>query len=512
MEHSASHSIFARKGKQGLTSARLHNEMIDASPFRAVYNAGRLHHANTESLMSFRLLLAAFVVICLLGNSHSRADVAEADAAKWTLSTFSADVTCPLGHPLIAGLRLPAKTIVDRLEARGFVLRGGGKPIVLCAIDWCEIRNRSYDRWREALAKAAGTTRQRVLFCCLHQHDTPVTDERAAELLADAGLVGAMFDPKFERQCIAKTAAALQAALEESTPVTHIGMGKAKVERIASNRRVVLADGSISYNRGSSSGGNRYFREASDGLIDPWLRTLSFWNGDKPLLALHTYATHPMSYYGRGGVSADFVGQARRIMQREHPAVFQIYTSGCSGDVTAGKYNNGSPENRPRLAKRLFTAMQKAWKATTRSPLKSVAFRSTHLQLPFRPTDAYTADGLKKTLQNQKLARGNRILAAMGLASRERVATKQPIDFPCIDFGPAQILLFPGETFVGYQLDAQKRRPNSFVFSIGYGECWPGYIPTTQSFADKFRDKWLWVAPGSDRVIAAGVKQILQVK
>ena len=38
------------------------------------------------------------------------------------------------------------------------------------------------------------------------------------------------------------------------------------------------------------------------------LKTISFWNQEQPLLALHAYATHPMSYYGQGEVSADFVG------------------------------------------------------------------------------------------------------------------------------------------------------------------------------------------------------------
>ena len=156
--------------------------------------------------------------------------------------------------------------------------------------------------------------------------------------------------------------------------------------------------------------------------------------------------------------------------------------------------------------------MQASWKSTKRSPFKTAIFRNAKLHLPFRLTEAYTAAGLKKTLENKKTPKGDRILAAMGLASRERVATKQAIDFPCLDLGVAQIVLFPGEAFVGYQLEAQKLRPDSFVFSIGYGECWPGYIPTTQSFADTFRDKWLWVAPGSDKAITAGLRKILPAK
>ena len=75
--------------------------------------------------------------------------------------------------------------------------------------------------------------------------------------------------------------------------------------------------------------------------------------------------------------------------------------------------------------------------------------------------------------------------------------------------GPAQLVLFPGESFVGYQLQAQKQRPKSFVVSLGYGECWPGYIPTTQGFRDKFRDVWLWVGPGSDRELQRALDRVL---
>ena len=113
-----------------------------------------------------------------------------ADAAEFRLATFSRDVTIPLGHRCMGVLPTKSKRIVDRLWAHGFVLTGGDKPVVLCAVDWCEIRNGAYDQWRDALAKAAGTTRERVLVCSLHQHDAPVTDSGAAELLREAGLPG----------------------------------------------------------------------------------------------------------------------------------------------------------------------------------------------------------------------------------------------------------------------------------------------------------------------------------
>jgi hypothetical protein len=46
-----------------------------------------------------------------------------------------------------------------------------------------------------------------------------------------------------------------------------------------------------------------------------------------------------------------------------------------------------------------------------------------------------------------------------------------------IDFGPAALALLPAESYVEYQLLAQKVRPDDFVLTAGYGECGPGYIP-----------------------------------
>src|SRR5262245_38872806 len=94
-----------------------------------------------------------------------------AASGPFRVATFSADVTPPLGHPLMGGGIAPAKSVADPLEARGAVLLGAGRPIVCCALDWCEVRNDAYDAWRNALATAAGTDPERVLLACLHQHD-----------------------------------------------------------------------------------------------------------------------------------------------------------------------------------------------------------------------------------------------------------------------------------------------------------------------------------------------------
>jgi hypothetical protein len=434
-----------------------------------------------------------------------------AEQPQYRLATFSADVTIPLGHRCMGVLPTKSKKIVDPLYAHGFVLLGAGEPIVLCAVDWCEIRNGAYDQWRDALAEAAGTKRERVLVCSLHQHDAPVVDRGAAKLLADVGLPGELYDEKFHDRTVRRVATALKDSLADAQPISHFGVGQARVERVASNRRVVNADGRVSFGRGSRSGASKFHREAPEGLIDPFLKTIAFFDDDEPVLELHTYATHPMSYYGRGEVSSDFVGLARERRQRDDFSIKQIYVSGCSGDVTAGKYNDGSHDSRLALVERIYNAMVASSKSVKRFPLGELAFRSEALELEFHPRETLTEKALTAKLSDQSAKVEARILAAMGLSSRRRVASGQSINMPCIDLGKAQIVLFPAEAFVGYQLMAQKMRPDLFMFSIGYGECWPGYIPLDASFNDNFDDTWLWVAPKSEERVRASLRRLLLV-
>ena len=436
---------------------------------------------------------------------------AEAASGQFQIATFSTDVTPPLGHPLIAGWREPAKTIKDRLSARGLALLGGGKPLVIVSIDWCELRNDAYDRWRDVLAKAAGTTRERVLVTTVHQHDAPYADLTAQKLLDAQGLPGSMFDPEFHEACVQRTAAALRESLKSKRRVTHYGIGAAKVEKVACNRRVQLKGSPPRFNRYSSTR-DPQVRYAPDGEIDPLLKTLSFWEGERALVAISSYATHPMSYYGRGDVSYDFVGMAREMRQRADAGVFQVYVSGCAGDVTAAKYNDADYEGRVALARRLHDGMVAAWQGTRRYPLEKIGFRAVPIRFEPEASGKLAVAALKATLANEKASHQARSQAALGLSWHERCAAGQPVDLPAIDFGAAQFALLPAEAFVGYQLAAQKMRPDSFVMTAGYGECAPGYIPTAQTRAEGFVEEhgYCWVAPGAEKELLRALGEALK--
>ncbi|MCX7426650.1 MAG: hypothetical protein NTW96_13625 [Planctomycetia bacterium] len=459
----------------------------------------------------FRFLLVSTTLLWTVCFGVVSSDPPRARAAEYRVATFEADVTVPLGHACMGGGVADAKEIVDPLFAKGFVLLGSGKPIVLVVLDWCQCNNDSYDRWRDVLAEAAGTTPERVLLSTVHQHDAPICDLTAQKLLDGFGLKGYNCDPEFHETAVQRTAAALRASLGSARRVTHFGLGQAKVEKVASNRRVVAPDGQITWNRGSGSG-DMY--GAPDGEIDPWLKTISLWDGGRPVVAWSTYAVHPMSYYGKGGVSADFVGMARAKMQKEHPDVFQIYVTGCGGDTTAGKYNTGAPENRPVLADRVYQGMEAAWKATQRQPLDAVELRVAKMPLPARDDGIYRIDEMKRILADGKAGRWQRISAALGLSWRARVDAGHQLDLPCLDLGGgrAMYLIMPAETFVGYQLAAQKLRPESFVAVAGFGDGAAGYIPTDQCWKDGYNDGYCWVPKMTEAMMTRSMAEAMGVK
>src|SRR5262249_10544466 len=203
--------------------------------------------------------------------------------------------------------------------------------------------------------------------------------------------------------------------------------------QVASNRRYPDEAGKIQFNRTSATRDPK-IRSADGGLIDPDLKTLSFWDDDTPLVAMSFYATHPMSYYGKGGVSADFVVLARRLRKPDARAVRRMYVSGGGGTVTAGKYNDGSPENRPLLADRIYKAMKEAWKRTKREPIARVTFQSVPLKLEARSSKGFSEEELLRRLKEDPRPFGQ-CLAALGLSWRKRVESGQAIDLPLLDFG-----------------------------------------------------------------------------
>jgi len=429
-------------------------------------------------------------------------------AASVSVGAFNVDVSPPVGSPVAY---VDARTIIDPLSARGVVIQAEGKPIVLCAVDFIGIGNECHDAWRKALARAAGTDPDRVSVHALHQHDGCRCDFTAERIMTEYGLGGTRFDNTFLRDAIERTAVAVAEAAATAQPVTHIGFGQARVEKVASNRRILGEDGKVKIVRFSRSTDPEAIA-APEGVIDPWIRSVSFWNGDSPVAALTYYATHPQSHYGKGDVTCEFVGLARNERE-EATGVPHIHFTGAGGNIAAGKYNDGSPENRPVLTARMTAGMAAAWDATERSPLTAadVDWRSRYVQLPVaRHLDE---EKLRATLADKEAEAGAKLSAAVKLAWLQRTKAALGIDVSALRLGDNWLVHLPGELFVEYQLAAQQLKPEANVCVAAYTDYGPGYIGTEIAYSQggyETSERASNVAPEVEGVLMDAIRHLLE--
>jgi len=440
----------------------------------------------------------------LLAPSFSRG----ADAPALKIASFRIDVSPPLGHPLCGGWIKPVVGTDDPLEAIGFILTGAGQPIVLCAVDWTGLLNEAHIAWRTAIARAAGTTPDRVAVQCVHQHNAPFVCLEAQKIVSQhADLPPVVFVDFFE-DCVKRVEAAVAGAMKQLQPVTHIATSQAKVEKVAGNRRFVGPEGKIVDHRGSSSKVPRHW-ELPEGLIDPWMKTVALFHNDKKILSCHYYATHPMSYYGDGRLSSDFAGLARKRRQAEEPDCTHIYFTGCSGDVAAGKYNNGSPEARVQLTDRMYAAMVRSEAELSPQPITQAAWQTTPVHLPVR--EGLTEEGLLAKVADPKVVVAERNRCAMRLGWLRRNARKEPVILSALHVNQATLLHLPAECFVEYQLRAQAAAPDRFVATAAYGDGGSWYIPTEEAFPQGgYEVTVAFSNPETDQLLTSNFQQLVQ--
>ena len=446
-----------------------------------------------------RLIIALFIAFVSTAPSHT---------APVSIATFDVDATPPLGSAMAYD---PVKRIDElTLRCRGIVIIGPEKPIVLCAVDWIGIANEGHEAFRTSLATAAGTTPDRVAVHALHQHDAPGCDFTAERLVKQFDIKGFnRFEGTFHREVIARASAAIKTALPNARSASHWGWGRAEVRDIASARRILGPDGRVKATRYSATK-DLAVRSEPTGNIDPFLTSLSFWDQETPIAILTAYACHPQSYYRLGIPSPDFPGIARFSRGQDMPSTLHVHFNGAGGNVTAGKFNDGSRENRMILASRLADGMKDALKSTEKHSLRSedIGWSREEVRLPLAPhlSKEQLIQQLKTTPPKGYVSFADQ------LAWLERTESGKPLDITCLKVGTARMLHMPGELFVEYQLAAQKMRDNGQVMMAAYGDYGPAYIGTAASYQQggyEVSPSASNVAPEAELVLMNAMKKLL---
>lgn len=422
------------------------------------------------------------------------------------LAAFSSDATPPIGHRLV-GWSVLMKSVEEPLLLKGVVLADGRTRYVLAALDWCRLQTGAYDLFRRKLAAAAGVAETQVAVHCTHTHGAPIADADAELLLEKQPSPPRHLDLGFLREATNRAAAALGQALTRMRPFTHVGYGSARVEKYASSRRLPGPDGKVRSRMSSCR--DPELIALPEGTIDPWLRTVSFFDGSRPLVRMHYYATHPQSYYGTEG-SPDVPGFARARLEKEE-AIPHLYFTGCGGDVAAGKYNDGSREARAALTDRLADAMRRSIASTERVPAPGLDWRISEVRFALRAEPAFSVERLRRDLADPRAPEVARLKAALALAWYDRLKERPGVDCSRLRVGPVTILHLPGESFVGYQLYAQSLRPDDFIAVAAYGEGGPGYVCMDASPAEGgYEPSASYVGPPSEARFKAAIAELLK--
>ena len=450
-----------------------------------------------------RSIVKTFVLIAALDciGAHTFAE----EAAAVRLSTFRCDVTPPLDGRSFGGWAQPLTKLEDPLSAKGIVLDDGHGRYVICALDWCELCNSTHRLFCRKIAAAAGTDASRVAVQCLHQHTAPVIDGDRERLIRQATGAHGRTDLQWVETVSDRLSAAVKDSLERMQPVDRLGLGQAKVQRVAATRRVLGKDGKIHVRYSACK--DPVLRAEPEGYIDPLLKTVTFARGDRPLVRLHYYATHPQTGRNDGWVGMDCVGYAREKLQRQEKVV-QIYFTGCAGDVTMGKYNDGSLEARAELTERLLAGMEASVAATRFAPLGAIRWRVVPVLLPARTDGQYDPVQNRATLDDKKATADAREHAALRLAFRQR--SGQPIELSMLAIGELRILHLPGEPMVEFQLFAQRCASQQFVAVAGYGDGGTGYICTQASYGQGgYEPTATAISPDGEAVLKSAIRQLL---
>ncbi len=465
------------------------------------------NQAECESHLSRRSFLAATATVAAAAASPALADQSPT-TGNLRIGTFRFDVTPPMGHSLCGGWIKPVVGIDDPLEAIGYVILGTGKPIVVCVVDWTGLLNDAHVQWRRALAEAAETTIDRVAVHCVHQHNAPFACLDAEQIVLAQGDLPHIVQKDFFAGCLDSARKAVATAMKQTSPVTHIAHSQAKVDQVASNRRIIGLNGQVLSQRGSSSTLPEHHL-LPEGLIDPMLKTVAFYNGTKKLVACHYYACHPMSYYGDGRVSSDFCGLARKQRQQHEPDCTHLYFNGCGGNIGAGKYNDGSKELRPILMQRVLDGIVASEQRLEPQSIESIAWR-THDILP-PVSGRFDEQTLMSQIADKEQPVAGRSRPSFTVAWIRRVAAMVPITLSSLHINDVSLLHLPSECFIEYQLRAQAAAPGRFVACAAYGDGGPWYIPTADAYPQGgYAVSVAWCDPAIDQILSSGIGELLR--
>lgn len=373
-----------------------------------------------------------------------------------------------------AGVPRTAMKQRDDLEANGLYLSDGKTQLLLVSCDLVCLNSGHVATIREAMAEATGIPPRNILITCTHTHGGPSLVKTNYLMPIDHAYLNRLEDWLVE----------LATQAVESARLGKVGWGKGETQ-IGFNRRLCWADGTHTMHGDAS----RQDFSGLEGPDDP--QHLAIFAADshgKLIAVLHHNTTHPTIFYAAGIYSADFPGEARKILRKELGDIPVLFLNGAQGDIAIDDMLNRRQESREeklqRVARMVADETLRLYKEVVYHDHPVLEHRYDDLKVTVRlpdPDRLVEAQKVLAKIDAGENIRGMKMIMAFGAVHLQKVFGEDPTDtlpIHAIRIGDVALVSQPCELFCQFGLDIKRRSPAPITAVVGLADGYGGYCPT----------------------------------
>ncbi len=405
-----------------------------------------------------------------------------------------ADITPAIGAWLVgfAGRSSGARVIRDELLATALMLDDGARRVAILSCDMIALHPRLVAQTRELVEEATGIPGDHLMICCTHTHSGP--PGYAAE---------------GSRPVDRAHAANLPFRLAGAVQLAHDRLQPARLAH-------ATGESAIGINRREVTGpGTTILGENPAGPVDRSVGVLRVDGSDgTPLASLVNYACHPVILGSRSlAVSADFVGQTRRIVESATGAPM-LYVQGACGDINPLEGVREDDANLVRLGTILAGEVLRVWAGMRPHDdgVRLAAFRS-EVELPVVELPGQSP-GVNSREVAERLEQEFPWAVEMGEHGVR-------MEVQALAIGDLGIVAQASEPFVETGLQVKAASPFARTFFAGFANGCAGYVPVASAYRHggyEVLQAYVGyrlpapIAPAAEQIaVRAGVEALLEV-
>ncbi|MGH9341945.1 MAG: neutral/alkaline non-lysosomal ceramidase N-terminal domain-containing protein [Acidobacteriota bacterium] len=399
-------------------------------------------------------------------------------------------ITPPVGSVMgnSYGIKV-SKGIHDDLFAKALVLEANGNKAALVACDLISIRGAIISEARRLIEEQTDLRGDQVIISATHAHAGP---QMHPLFLKAVGGEPEKLSLEYIRELPKLIAKSIQLAEADLSPA-RASVGRVYEDSIISNRRFLMADGTVEMNPGRNN--SDVIRPV--GPVDPQVSVLYFESLDgEPLATLVNYSLH-VAIVGGDEFSADYPAVLSRLLKQiKGEDMLTIFTNGTSGNVnnSYSDLSQGDPlrghAEAARVGTILAASVLKAYAHLQPVEPAPLHVRADKVQLPISAVTAQEAEWAHDIMAGNGQPNGPKFT--------DVVRAWRIIDLASLNGGPLvsevqaitlgnQVALvgFPGDAFVELGLSIKTNSP--FPFTIVSEQSANGaisYVPNRKAFPE----------------------------